>query len=63
MFDFLGDTSALATPDLFAARLAEAKTDDEREMIAFRRQIFLYYHAELAKAGLAKPLGPPFIDG
>ncbi|URK86670.1 hypothetical protein LP421_20645 [Rhizobium sp. RCAM05350] len=46
-----------------AAELAEAKTDDEREMIAFRRQVFLYYHGELARAGLAEPLGPPFVEG
>jgi hypothetical protein len=34
------------------ARLAQAKTHEEREMIEFRRWLFLHYHAEMAKAGL-----------
>ncbi|WP_426238486.1 hypothetical protein [Pararhizobium sp. DWP1-1-3] len=63
MLDFCCDTVELATPQQVAAGLAGAKTDDEREMILFRRQIFLYFHAELAKAGLIEPLGPPFVEG
>ncbi|OBZ93639.1 hypothetical protein ADU59_20585 [Pararhizobium polonicum] len=63
MLDFVADTIELATPELFAAGLAMAKTDEEREMITFRRQVFLYYYSELAKAGLTEPLGPPFIEG
>ncbi|WP_426129852.1 hypothetical protein [Pararhizobium sp. PWRC1-1] len=63
MLDFCGNTFELATPELVAARLAGAKTDDEREMILFRRQIFLYFHRELARAGLSQPLGPPFVEG
>jgi hypothetical protein len=63
MLDFCGDTVELATPERVAARLAGAKTDEEREMILFRRQIFLYFHREMAKAGLEEPLGPPFVGG
>ncbi|MBW9065525.1 hypothetical protein JNB71_19665 [Rhizobium herbae] len=63
MLDFVANTIELATPDMVAQHLAQAKTDDEREMIAFRRSVFLSYHQELAKAGLAEPLGPPFIEG
>ncbi|WP_455269600.1 hypothetical protein [Rhizobium herbae] len=63
MLDFFGDTAKLATPDLLAAELAMATTDEEREMIAFRRRVFLYYHQELAKAGLEEPLGAPFVEG
>lgn len=62
MPDFFADTIDLATPEMVAQCLAQAKTEDEREMIAFRRSVFLYYHQELAKAGLAKPLGPPLIE-
>lgn len=62
MLDFLADTVELATPEAFAAALAVAKTQDECEMIAFRRCVFLYYHQELAKAGLEEPLGPPFVE-
>jgi hypothetical protein len=63
MLDFFAATIELATPEMVAQRLAQAKTDDEREMIAFRRSVFLSYHHELAKAGLAEPLGPPLIEG
>ncbi len=63
MLDFFAATIELATPEMVAQRLAQAKTDDEREMIAFRRSVFLSYHQELAKAGLAEPLGPPLIEG
>lgn len=63
MLDFVTDTVELATPEAFAAGLAGAQTDEEREMIAFRRRVFLYYHHELAKAGLEEPLGPPFVEG
>ena len=63
MLDFVTNTIELATPEALAAGLAKAKTDEEREMIAFRRHVFLYYHQELARAGLEKPLGPPFIEG
>jgi hypothetical protein len=62
MLDFVTDTVELATPEAFAAGLAMAKTDEEREMVAFRRRVFLYYHQELAKAGLEEPLGPPFVE-
>jgi hypothetical protein len=62
MLDFVTDTVELATPEAFAAGLARAQTDEEREMIAFRRRVFLYYHHELAKAGLEEPLGPPFVE-
>ncbi len=62
MLDFVADTVELATPEELAAGLANAKTDEEREMIAFRRRVFLYYHQELAKAGLEEPLGPPFVE-
>jgi hypothetical protein len=63
MLDFFADTIELATPEMVAQCLAQAKTEDEREMIEFRRSVFLYYHQELAKAGLAKPLGPPLVEG
>ncbi len=63
MLDFATNTVELATPEAFAAGLAMAKTDEEREMITFRRRVFLYYHQELAKAGLEEPLGPPFVEG
>lgn len=63
MLDFFADTIELATPEMVAQRLGQAKTDDEREMIAFRHSVFLCYHQELAKAGLGEPLGPPFIEG
>ncbi len=63
MLEFFADTVKLATPDLLAAELAMATTDEERERITFRRQVFLYYHSELANEGLAKPLEPPFIEG
>lgn len=62
MLNFVTDTVELATPEAFAAGLAKAKTDEEREMIAFRRRVFLYYHRELARAGLEEPLGPPFVE-
>lgn len=52
MMNFLANTVELATPDRLEARLAQAKTQEEREMIEFRRWLFLRYHAEMAKAGL-----------
>jgi hypothetical protein len=52
MMNFLANTVELATPDRLAASLATAKTQEEREMIEFRRWLFLHYHAEMAKAGL-----------
>jgi len=63
MLNFFVDTANLATPVMFAESLAQAKTDEEREMIEFRRQVFLYYHEQLAKEGLAQPLSPPFVEG
>lgn len=63
MLDDFSATAEVATPQLLAACLAEAKTDEERAEIEYRRQVFLYYHSELAWAGLAEPLGPPFVDG
>jgi hypothetical protein len=62
MFDYFASTIQVATPQLLAACLAEAKTDEERADIEFRRQVFLYYHSELAFAGLAGPLGSPFVE-
>lgn len=62
MVEFLAKTVELATPAMVEQSLAQAKTDDERQAIAFRRNLFLYYHQELANAGLAKPLGPPFVE-
>ncbi|WP_349436443.1 hypothetical protein [Pararhizobium sp. A13] len=63
MLDFFANTIELATPEMVAQHLAQAKTDDEREMVAFRRSVFLCHHRELAKAGLGEPLGPPFVEG
>lgn len=63
MLDFVCSTIELATPERVAQSLAQAKTDEEREMIEFRRRVFLYYYEELAKEGLTPPLGPPFIEG
>jgi hypothetical protein len=63
MLDFLADTIDLATPERVTESLEQATTNEEREMIAFRRSIFLHYHQELANAGLAEPLGPPFVEG
>ncbi|HTO32391.1 MAG TPA: hypothetical protein VL202_14635 [Pararhizobium sp.] len=62
MLTFFVDTAELATPESVAESLARATMEEEREMIAFRRRIFLSYHDELAKAGLAEPLGPPFVE-
>lgn len=62
MVEFLADTAELATPAMVEQSLAQAKTDDERQAIAFRRNLFLYYHQELAKAGLEEPMGSPFVE-
>lgn len=62
MLDYFATTIQVATPELLAACLAEARTDEERADIEFRREVFLYYHSERAFAGLAEPLGPPFVD-
>lgn len=62
MLEFLRNTIMMATPAMVVEHLAEAGTQEERDMVLFRRHFFLQYHAEMAKAGLEEPLGPPFID-
>ncbi len=62
MLTFFADTAEMATPEAVAENLARATTEEEREMIAFRRRFFLSYQDELARAGLAEPPGPPFVE-
>lgn len=62
MLAFFRESIKLATPERVAESLARATTEEEREMIDFQRRVFLSYHDEMARAGLAEPLGPPFVE-